>query len=128
MEIFSLVGSILLKDNDTKSKLKDIDNTAKQTSNGFESAFKKISDTASTLGRNVGAVFDNLDKKFQLWMADNKKSASNTEINNKALENYKGKLQALSEELETSKKALKGVGKFRPCSSKQHYLCRCNNL
>ncbi|WP_196007838.1 phage tail tape measure protein [Clostridium tyrobutyricum] len=115
MEIFSLVGSILLKDNDTKSKLKDIDNTAKQTSNGFESAFKKISDTASNLGKNVGVAFDNLDKKFQLWMADNKKSASSTEINNKALETYKGKLQALSEELETSKKILEetadGFGK-----------------
>lgn len=109
MEIFSLVGSILLKDNDVKNKLKDVDNTAKQTGSTFDSTFGKIVNSASKLGRNVGAVFDNLDKKFQLWMEDNKKSASNTEINNKALENYKGKLEALSQELEKSQKALKGV-------------------
>lgn len=109
MEIFSLFGSILLKDNNTKNKLKDIDNTAKQTGNSFDSVFEKMGNTAVKIGGKIGTAIDNLDKKFQLWMEDNKKSASSTEINNKALETYKGKLEALSTELEKSQKALKGV-------------------
>ncbi|MCH3962694.1 MAG: phage tail tape measure protein [Clostridium sp.] len=109
MQIFSLVGSILLKDNDTKGKLKDIDNTAKQTGNSFDSVFDKMGSTAVKIGGEIGTAIDNIDKKFQLWMAENKKTASSSEVSAKALETYKGKMQALSEEIEKSQKALKGV-------------------
>lgn len=55
MEIFSLFGSILLKDNDTKNKLKDIDSTAQKTGNTFDSVFDKI-------GKGATAAAEKLDK------------------------------------------------------------------
>lgn len=109
MEIFSLFGSVLLKDNDTKNKLKDIDSTAQKTGSTFDSVFDKMASTASKVGGQIGIVFDNLDKKLQLWMAENQKSASATEINNKALETNKSKLEALLQEIEKNKTALSQV-------------------
>lgn len=71
MEIFSLVGSILLKDNDAKNKLKDIDSTAQKTGNTFDSVFDKIEKgTASVTEKmdKIGEGFTKVGKKLTLGL------------------------------------------------------------
>lgn len=55
MEIFSLVGSILLKDDNTKGKLQEIDSSASKLGGTFDSAFSKIASTALKVGGIIGA-------------------------------------------------------------------------
>ncbi|OAA90704.1 phage tail tape measure protein [Clostridium coskatii] len=71
MEIFSLFGSILLKDNDTKNKLKDIDSTAQKTGNTFDSVFDKIEKGAASVTEKmdkIGEGFTKVGKKLTLGL------------------------------------------------------------
>lgn len=54
MEIFSLFGSVMLKDAGVENQLDKIENKAKGTSNVFESAFGKIGNAAVKVGAILG--------------------------------------------------------------------------
>jgi len=55
MNIFTLFGEILIKDNGAKQKLEEINSTGEKVSSGLSSAFGKIGSTALKVGGIIGA-------------------------------------------------------------------------